>query len=144
MLKSLLKLKLKNTLYSIIEQFLYSLYKLTRHFKFELIFNFYPIPGLCELIGSPPSIWVDRNWRVDSTAPVGTVVARVRVSDVSNETLLQYGLEHSSGFNIVQENEEPLPFTIDENGKVTTNTSLTNKVNIIIKSFNTPAYYYKT
>lgn len=65
---------------------------------------------------------------VDSTAPVGTVVARVRVSDVGNETVLQYGLEHSTGFNIVQENEEPLPFVIDENGKVTTNTTLTNKV----------------
>lgn len=65
---------------------------------------------------------------VESTAPVGTVVARVRVSDVGHETLLQYGLEHSTGFNIVQDSEEPLPFTIDENGKVTTNSSLTDKV----------------
>jgi hypothetical protein len=85
--------------------------------------------GLCsDLIGSPPTIFVERNWVVDSTAPVGTVVARVRVSDVSNEIPLQYGLEHSTGFNIVQDNEEPLPFDIDENGKVTTNTTLTNKV----------------
>jgi hypothetical protein len=86
-----------------------------------------PLPGLCDLTGSPPTIWVDRNWVVDSTAPVGTVVARVRVSDVGNETVLAFGLEHSTGFNIVQENEDPLPFTIDENGRVTTNTSLTNK-----------------
>ncbi|XP_026817639.1 tyrosine kinase receptor Cad96Ca [Rhopalosiphum maidis] len=86
-----------------------------------------PQPGLGDLTGSPPTIWVDRNWVVDSTAPVGTVVARVRVSDVGNETVLVYGLEHSTGFNIVQENEDPLPFTIDENGRVTTNTSLTNK-----------------
>jgi pheromone shutdown protein TraB len=66
------------------------------------------------------------------------VVARVRVSDVGNETVLVYGLEHSTGFNIVQENEDPLPFTIDENGRVTTNTSLTNKVQyytiIVIKN----------
>lgn len=87
--------------------------------------------GFGELSGSPPTIWVDRNWMVDSTAPVGSVVARVRVSDVGNETDLQYGLEHSTGFNIVQMNEEPLPFTIDKNGKVTTNTSLANKVNVI-------------
>lgn len=80
-----------------------------------------------DLTGSPPTVWVDRNWVVDSTAPVGTVVARVRVSDDGNEKI-QYDLEHSTGFNIVQENEEPLPFTIDENGKVTTNTSLKNKV----------------
>lgn len=73
-------------------------------------------------------MYVDRTWVVDSTAPVGTVVARVRVSDVSNETPLQYALEHSSGYNIVQDNEEPLPFAIDENGRVTTNTTLTNKV----------------
>lgn len=91
----------------------------------------YCVLGLCDLGGSPPTIWVDRNWVVDSTAPVGTVVARVRVADVGNETL-QYGLEHSTGFNIVQENEEPLPFTIDENGRVTTNTTLTNKVWCII------------
>ncbi|XP_050525594.1 tyrosine kinase receptor Cad96Ca [Daktulosphaira vitifoliae] len=82
---------------------------------------------LCDLSsGSPPIIWVDRNWVVDSTAPIGTVVARVRVSDSGSETL-QFGLEHSTGFNIIQENEEPLPFVIDNNGKVTTNTSLTNK-----------------
>lgn len=95
----------------------------------SLIFikNFY-ITGLCDLTGSPPIIGVDRNWVVDSTAPIGTVVARVRVSDVGNETDLVYGLEHSTGFNIVQENEDPLPFTIDDNGRVTTNTSLTNKV----------------
>lgn len=86
-----------------------------------------PQPGLCDLTGSPPTIWVDRNWVIDSTAPIGTVVARVRVSDVGNETVLVYGLEHSTGFNIVQENEDPLPFTIDENGRVTTNASLTNK-----------------
>ncbi|XP_050442664.1 tyrosine kinase receptor Cad96Ca [Adelges cooleyi] len=88
---------------------------------------FFAGPGLGDLIGgSPPTIWVDRNWVVDSTAPVGTVVARVRVSDVGNETL-QYGLEHSTGFNIIQESEEPLPFAIDSNGRVTTNTSLTTK-----------------
>ncbi|XP_027843560.1 tyrosine kinase receptor Cad96Ca isoform X2 [Aphis gossypii] len=86
-----------------------------------------PQSGLCDLTGSPPIIGVDRNWVVDSTAPIGTVVARVRVSDVGNETDLVYGLEHSTGFNIVQENEDPLPFTIDDNGRVTTNTSLTNK-----------------
>lgn len=94
-----------------------------------LWFSFLRFAGLCsDLIGSPPTIFVERNWVVDSTAPVGTVVARVRVSDVNNETPLQYGLEHSTGFNIVQDNEEPLPFDIDENGKVTTNTTLTNKV----------------
>lgn len=88
--------------------------------------------GLCsDLTGSPPTVWVDRNWVVDSTAPIGTVVARVRVSDDGNEKI-QYELEHSPGFNIIQENEEPLPFTIDDNGKVTTNTSLTNKVLIIL------------
>lgn len=97
-------------------------------------YSYYFSTGLCsDLTGSPPTVWVDRNWVVDSTAPVGTVVARVRVSDDGDEKI-QYDLEHSTGFNIVQENEEPLPFTIDDNGKVTTNTSLKNKV-IFMMSF---------
>lgn len=65
---------------------------------------------------------------VESTAPVGTVVARVHVTAEPGGEALTYGLEHSSGFNMYQENEEPLPFSIDENGRVTTNTSLADKV----------------
>lgn len=65
---------------------------------------------------------------VESTAPVGTVVTRVHVTTEPGGEALVYGLEHSSGFNMHQENEEPLPFTIDENGRVTTNASLTDKV----------------
>lgn len=84
--------------------------------------------GLCsDLTGSPPTVFVERKWVIDSTAPVGTVVARVRVSNDGDEKI-QYDLEHSTGFNIVQEVEEPLPFTIDDNGKITTNTSLKNMV----------------
>ncbi|VVC41154.1 Hypothetical protein CINCED_3A002845 [Cinara cedri] len=92
-----------------------------------LVVLYAPQPGFGDLTRSPPNIRVDRNWVVESTAPVGTVVARVHVSTDPGGEPLVYGLEHSSGFNMNQENEEPMPFTIDENGRVTTNTSLADK-----------------
>lgn len=72
-------------------------------------------------------MWLDRNWRIPDTEPIGSVITRVHGSDTENNQL-EYGLEplHYNGDN----KEDKLPFRIDNStGVVYLNESLKGRVN---------------
>ncbi|XP_012283443.1 tyrosine kinase receptor Cad96Ca [Orussus abietinus] len=76
---------------------------------------------------TPPVMWLERNWVLPESEPVGSIVTRVRAED-NEQDELTYGLEpliHSyNGANIPQ-TQPPLPFYIDNRtGTVFLNESL--------------------
>lgn len=70
-------------------------------------------------------MWLDRNWRISNTEPIGNVVTRVHADDAENDQL-EFGLEPLNyGANAVQN----LPFRIDNTtGVVYLNDSLKDRV----------------
>lgn len=72
-------------------------------------------------------MWLDRNWKIPETEPVGTVITRVHGSDAENN-VLQYGLEPSQDYGS-EEKPSSLPFRIDNTtGVVYLNESLKGRV----------------
>lgn len=62
---------------------------------------------------TPPVIWLDRNWRLAETYPVGNVITRVSATD-SEQDKLTYGLEPHVDYNGNKpQPPRPLPFSID-------------------------------
>ncbi|XP_066600812.1 tyrosine kinase receptor Cad96Ca [Prorops nasuta] len=62
---------------------------------------------------TPPVMWLDRNWVLPDSEPVGSIVTRVRAED-NEQDVLTYGLEplgHS--YNGDDSPQPPLPFFID-------------------------------
>lgn len=84
----------------------------------------------------PLIISLDRHWIVPDNKPNGSLIATVRVSGpLPPEDEYKFGLEHSSGFNIVESSSEPLPFFIDPaTGEVRTNQSLSKLVRYDLKT----------
>lgn len=75
-------------------------------------------------LNSPPTIHGDRNWFIPNNTPVNQLVKKIEAFDAENDTL-EFGIDHSTGFNVVPSNPEPLPFTVDsKRGYVYTNQSL--------------------
>ncbi|XP_012525889.1 tyrosine kinase receptor Cad96Ca isoform X2 [Monomorium pharaonis] len=60
---------------------------------------------------TPPIMWLDRNWRLPETEPVGNVITRVRAED-NEQDKLTYGLEPHDHYN-GNKLQPPLPFFID-------------------------------
>ncbi|KYN06731.1 Tyrosine kinase receptor Cad96Ca [Cyphomyrmex costatus] len=56
-------------------------------------------------------MWLDRNWRLSETEPVGNVITRVRAED-NEQDKLTYGLEPHD-YNGDNKLQSPLPFFID-------------------------------
>jgi len=76
---------------------------------------------------TPPVIYLDRNWVVHDTDPVGEVITRVKAEDPENDHL-EYGLE-AKDYGGGGSTERPLPFTINSTtGVVKINESLINRV----------------
>ncbi|KAL6260765.1 hypothetical protein P5V15_008289 [Pogonomyrmex californicus] len=76
---------------------------------------------------TPPVIWLDRNWVLPDTEPVGSVVTRVRAND-NEQNNLTYGLEHRHNYNGDGSPQPPLPFSIDsKTGTVYLNETLKGK-----------------
>lgn len=61
---------------------------------------------------TPPVMWLDRNWRLPETEPVGNVITRVRAED-NEQDKLTYGLEPHDHYNGNNKLQPPLPFFID-------------------------------
>lgn len=61
---------------------------------------------------TPPIMWLDRNWRLPETEPVGNVITRVRAED-NEQDKLTYGLEPHDHYNGNNKPQPPLPFFID-------------------------------
>ncbi|KAL0108924.1 hypothetical protein PUN28_014201 [Cardiocondyla obscurior] len=61
---------------------------------------------------TPPVMWLDRNWRLPETEPVGNVITRVRAED-NEQDKLTYGLEPHYHYNGNNKPQPPLPFFID-------------------------------
>lgn len=75
---------------------------------------------------TPPVIYLDRNWVIQNTDPVGEVVARVKAEDPEKDHL-EYGLE-AKGYNGAGSPQKPLPFAINSTtGVVKINESLINR-----------------
>ncbi|XP_069695707.1 tyrosine kinase receptor Cad96Ca isoform X1 [Periplaneta americana] len=76
---------------------------------------------------TPPVMYLDRNWVVQDTDPVGEVIARVKAEDPDREPLT-YGLE-LKGFNGPGDSKDkPLPFVINTTtGVVKINESLVGR-----------------
>ncbi|RLU21254.1 hypothetical protein DMN91_005627 [Ooceraea biroi] len=77
--------------------------------------------ALCLLMGAgsqfsdntPPVMWLDRNWVLPDTEPVGSIVTRVRAEDNEQDTLT-YGLEPlQHNYNGDNSPQPPLPFFIN-------------------------------
>lgn len=81
---------------------------------------------------TPPVMWLDRNWILSETEPVGSIVTRVRAEDSQFDDLI-FGLEplgHS--YNGDDSPQPPLPFSINnETGTIYVNETLKGKVNIL-------------
>jgi hypothetical protein len=76
---------------------------------------------------TPPVIFLDRNWVIQDTDPVGEVITRVKAEDPEKDHL-EYGLE-AKGYNGAGSPDRPLPFTINSTtGVVKINESLINRV----------------
>jgi hypothetical protein len=76
---------------------------------------------------TPPVIYLDRNWVIQNTDPVGEVIARVKAEDPEKDHL-EYGLE-AKGYNGAGSPQRPLPFAINSTtGVVKINESLINRV----------------
>jgi len=78
---------------------------------------------------TPPVMWLDRNWVLPDTEPVGSIVTRVRAEDNEQDTLT-YGLEPlQHNYNGDDSPQPPLPFFIDNStGTVFLNETLKEKV----------------
>ncbi|XP_067216077.1 tyrosine kinase receptor Cad96Ca [Linepithema humile] len=77
---------------------------------------------------TPPIMWLDRNWVLPDTEPVGSIVTRVRAEDNEQDTL-SYGLEPGQplghNYNGDDSPQPPLPFFIDNStGTVVLNETL--------------------
>lgn len=77
-------------------------------------------------------MWLERNWVLPDSEPVGSIVTRVRAED-NEQDELTYGLEplgHS--YNGDDSPQPPLPFYIDNStGTVFLNETLKGRVSII-------------
>lgn len=96
-------------------------------FSYQHLFWCYT--GLGQLTDNitPPVIYLDRNWVVQDTDPVGEVITRVKAEDPEKDHL-EYGLE-AKGYGGAGSTERPLPFTINSTtGVVKINESLINRV----------------
>ena len=75
----------------------------------------------------PLTISASRSWVIADNTPIGSLVNQV--STQTPDDNIVFGLEHSTGFNIIQSDPEPLPFMIDaKTGYVYTNQSLSSWV----------------
>ncbi|XP_012266397.1 tyrosine kinase receptor Cad96Ca isoform X2 [Athalia rosae] len=77
---------------------------------------------------TPPVMWLDRNWILPDSEPVGSIVTRARAED-NEQDELTFGLE-PLGQNLNWENtpQSPLPFYIDNStGTVFVNESLKDR-----------------
>lgn len=76
-------------------------------------------------------MWLDRNWVLPDTEPVGSIVTRVRAEDNEQDTLI-YGLESNGHkYNGDDSPQPPLPFFIDNStGTVFLNETLKGRVSI--------------
>jgi serine/threonine protein kinase len=75
---------------------------------------------------TPPIIYLDRNWVVQDTDPVGEVITRVKAEDPEKDHL-EYGLE-AKDYGGAGSTDRPLPFTINSTtGVVKINESLINR-----------------
>jgi hypothetical protein len=98
-------------------------------FMVELLLTSHFFAGWGQLTdnNTPPVIYLDRNWVVQDTDPVGEVIARVKAEDPEKDRL-EYGLE-AKGYNGAGSSDRPLPFTINSTtGVVKINESLINRV----------------
>ncbi|XP_018322259.1 tyrosine kinase receptor Cad96Ca [Agrilus planipennis] len=89
------------------------------------VFAIVIIKGKCQASeNTPPTLWLDRNWRIPETEPVGSVIVRAHGGDNENDNL-EYGLEplnmnYNGGKDI-----DHLPFRIDnKTGVIYLNESL--------------------
>uniref|UniRef100_A0A1B6E4F9 receptor protein-tyrosine kinase n=2 Tax=Clastoptera arizonana TaxID=38151 RepID=A0A1B6E4F9_9HEMI len=73
---------------------------------------------------TPPIMSLNREWKIDDTEPIGTVVTRARAEDLENDPL-EFGIEKGRlGFD----DGKPVPFRIDNTtGVVYTNESLISR-----------------
>jgi hypothetical protein len=96
-------------------------------FSYQHLFWWYTGFGQLTENNTPPTIYVDRNWVVQDTDPVGEVVARAKAEDPEKDPL-EYGLE-AKGYGGAGSTDRPLPFTINSTtGGVKINESLINRV----------------
>ncbi|XP_015113457.1 tyrosine kinase receptor Cad96Ca [Diachasma alloeum] len=74
---------------------------------------------------TPPIMYLDRNWVLDDTEPVGSIVERVRAED-NEQGELTYGLEQvNHNYNGDSGPQAPLPFSINnETGTIFINETL--------------------
>lgn len=86
----------------------------------------------CHTLNTPPTMWLDRNWKIPDTETVGTVITKVHGSDAEND-VLQYGLEPlSHDYYNNRMKLSYLPFRIDNvTGVVYLNESLKGRVIMI-------------
>jgi len=76
---------------------------------------------------TPPIMWLDRNWRLPETEPVGNVITRVRAED-NEQDKLTYGLEPHDNYGS-DKPQPPLPFFINNTtGVVFLNETLKGRV----------------
>lgn len=83
-------------------------------------------------LNTPPLLNVERNWRILENEPVNTVVQRVTANDVERDNL-EFGLEYKKMGNYdavidTSNDNDNIPFRIDENGVVYLNESLMGRV----------------
>lgn len=72
-------------------------------------------------------MWLDRNWRLPDTEPVGNVITRVRAED-NEQDKLTYGLEPHDDYGS-DKPQPPLPFFINNTtGVVFLNETLKGRV----------------
>lgn len=96
-------------------------------FSYQHLFWCYTGLGQLTDNNTPPVIYLDRNWVVHDTDPVGEVITRVKAEDPENDHL-EYGLE-AKDYGGGGSTERPLPFTINSTtGVVKINESLINRV----------------
>lgn len=85
-------------------------------------------------MNTPPTMWLERNWKIMETEPVGSVIERVHGSDAEND-ILEYGLEPLQHYGI-EGKQVTLPFRIDNTtGVVYLNESLKGRVRITIFNY---------
>lgn len=88
-------------------------------------------PVRCQLSdNTPPTMWLDRNWQIPDTEPIGSKIIQVHGSDSEGGPLV-YGLEPLQYYGS-NKAAEKLPFIIDETtGTVYLNESLKGRVKYI-------------
>lgn len=73
-------------------------------------------------------MWLDRNWRLSESEPVGNIITRVRAED-NEQDKLTYGLEPHDHYNGNNKLQLPLPFFINSTtGIVYLNETLKGRV----------------